>query len=232
VGEHTLDRPVWNALSTRQSEVAVGDGLARRFRPEVGPLAASCDDDSRSLDALAALTSPASPLILLQADPIVVPPEIEIVMAAPGVQMVAERLAPMPTALGDRIVRLGAEELPEMLALAALTRPGPFEAGTPRLGEFLGIKEEGRLVAMAGERMKHAGYTEVSGVCTHPSARGRGYARALSIAVATRILDRGEIPYLHAYAANAAAIQLYRALGFRLRRPVHVAFVTRRAGNA
>lgn len=114
-----------------------------------------------------------------------------------------------------------------MIALATVTKPGPFAARTHALGSFFGIKENGVLLAMAGERMKHDGYTEVSGVCTHPDARGRGFARSLSAHVARRIVERGETPYLHAYATNTAAIELYESLGFRLRREMHVASVAR-----
>ncbi|MEI9963878.1 MAG: GNAT family N-acetyltransferase [Caulobacteraceae bacterium] len=105
-----------------------------------------------------------------------------------------------------------------MLALATLTQPGPFFARTHQLGDFIGVKQEGRLVAMAGERMRPTGFTEVSGVCTHPDWRGRGYAAGLMRLVAARILARGETPFLHVYASNTGAIALYEALGFRLRR--------------
>jgi predicted GNAT family acetyltransferase len=97
---------------------------------------------------------------------------------------------------------------------------------TPALGEFWGIKDAGVLVAMAGERMKHEGFTEVSGVCTHPHARGRGLGRALSAHVAARISARGDTPYLHAYASNTAAIELYRSLGFAIHRQMYVAAIS------
>src|SRR5689334_2909734 len=105
----------------------------------------------------------------------------------------------------------------QMLALATLTRPGPFFARTHQLGEFIGVRIDGQLAAMAGERMKPDGFTEVSGVCTHPDHRGRGYAGVLSSLVAERIIARGEVPFLHAFADNAAAIGLYETLGFRIR---------------
>jgi len=223
---HVLDRPVWSALTTRQATFAVGGDHARRFAPDIGPLAAARDDDPDSLAALAALVPLDGTLLLLQADPIVVPPGLVAVTTAAGVQMVAEQFAPAP--LDERIAPLTEADAGEMLALATLTKPGPFAARTPSLGEFWGMKERGVLVAMAGERMKHAGFTEVSGVCTHPSARGRGLGRILSTAVAARIVARGETPYLHAYATNTVAIQLYESLGFRLRRAMNVAVVARR----
>lgn len=224
---HILDRPVWSALSTRQSQVAIGGAGARRFVPEVGPLAAACDDDPKSLAALGELISPGGALILLQADPIVLPLGVEVVTASTGVQMIFERFGSIPDEFGVRVERLSEEDGPAMVALAALTKPGPFERGTPRLGEFWGIKENGELLAMAGERMKQPGYTEVSGVCTHPNARGRGFARILSTLVAQRIVGRGETPYLHSYAANTPAIRLYELIGFRARCSMHIATIAR-----
>ena len=221
-----LDRPVWNALRTRHAAFSTGDEHARRFVADVGPLAASRDDEPESLRALAALVPERGTLLLLQGDEIVLPSELAAVMTAEGVQMVAERTVAVEP--DPRITRLGSEDAPAMLALATLTRPGPFALGTHALGEFWGIKEAGVLVAMAGERMKHDGFTEVSAVCTHPEVRGRGLARLLSAWVATRIFQRGETPYLHSYAANTTAIELYRSLGFAIRRPMNVAAIARK----
>lgn len=131
--------------------------------------------------------------------------------------MLADDVAPGAPA-GFDIVPLAPADAPAMLALATLTEPGPFAARTHRLGGFVGIKVDGRLIAMAGERMKPPGFTEVSGVCTHPDHRGRGYAAALMRSVAVNILDRGEKPFLHVYPSNGGAIALYETLGFRLRR--------------
>jgi len=231
MSKHILDRAVWNALSTRQAHVATGGEFARRFFPDIGPLAATCDDSPQSLKELTELVPPTDPLILLQAEEIVLPPQVDVVMTAQGVQMIAQKLVSMPDGFSSRIERLTEKDITAMVELALLTKPGPFATRTPTLGEFWGIKEKGQLVAMAGERMKHVGYTEVSGVCTRPSARGHGYARALSIHVASRIIDRGETPYLHAYATNTAAIQLYESLGFQLRCPVHVAAITRQGSS-
>ena len=135
--------------------------------------------------------------------------------------MVAESKIEMdPSHLGDRIQRLDERDVPSLVELASQTKPGPFDVGTSRLGDFWGIKERGILAAMAGERLKHTGYTEVSGVCVHPDYRGRGYARALSTAVASQICSRGETPYLHAYSTNTAAIQLYESPAATQKRPV------------
>lgn len=210
-----LDRPIWHALAGRQSAFAEGGQRALRFAPDIEPFAAACDDAPESLAELARLLPPEGSLVLAQAGESPIPPGVVVTFTAAVVQMVARRIDPLPpTAPAQRLTEADA---PEMLALATLTKPGPFLARTHRLGDFWGIKEQGRLIAMAGERMKLEGFTEVSGVCTHPSAQGRGYASLLSRIVATQILERGERPFLHAYATNAAAIRLYEKLGFALR---------------
>ena len=125
------------------------------------------------------------------------------------------------TARGLRaIALLGQDILAEMLALATLTKPGPFFARTHQLGAFIGVRVDGRLVAMAGERMRPDGYTEASGVCVHPDHRGKGYAARLLREVTAGILARGDKAFLHSYADNATAIGLYESLGYRGRREV------------
>jgi predicted GNAT family acetyltransferase len=140
--------------------------------------------------------------------------------------MVAAR--PITASAGeDAILDLDDDDAPEMLALATLTEPGPFLARTHAMGRFRGARLDGRLAAMAGERMRLPGYTEVSGVCTHPDFRGRGLARRLSQIVAAAIQARGETPFLHAWATNTAAIALYESLGFAHRCSVNVAVLKR-----
>jgi predicted GNAT family acetyltransferase len=135
---------------------------------------------------------------------------------APGSEERA-RNATMPA-----IRELNAGDVPAMLALTELTEPGPFRTRTHELGKFYGVFESDRLLAMAGQRLSLPGFVEVSAVCTHPDARGRGYARALMSAVMRDIRQRGRIPFLHAFADNPA-IRIYESLGFRLRRTFHLA---------
>jgi predicted GNAT family acetyltransferase len=145
-----------------------------------------------------------------------------------GVQMVARRSFEV-LAGREEILKLEDADAPEMLALAKLTEPGPFLARTHHhMGRFIGIRIDGRLAAMAGERFRFPGYTEVSGVCTHPDFRGRGLARRLSATVAAGIEARGERPFLHAWKSNRAAISLYESLGFELRSEVNVAVLEQR----
>lgn len=126
----------------------------------------------------------------------------------------------------DEPVVLGEADAAEMLALATLTRPGPFFVRTHRLGRFLGIRRGGRLVAMAGERLRPPGFTEVSGVCTHPDHRGHGHAARLMRAVADAILARGETPFLTCYADRPATIALYERLGFRTRATIQATILS------
>jgi len=191
----------------------------------MSPFAAARDADTGSLTALGALIPADDAIVLLEAGPIALPPESLVEKHAIGVQMVAARLAPAQA--GTHVQPLGDADAAEMLALAALTEPGPFLPNTHRFGGFVGIRAEGRLAAMAGERLKPDGFTEVSGVCTHPDFRGRGYAALLSGIVANRIAARGETPFLHAYADNDGAIRLYRSLGFVVRSEVSVMVVRR-----
>jgi predicted GNAT family acetyltransferase len=210
-----LDRPIWHALSTRLSHLAVGKARALRFAPDIGPLAATPDDSLEALQDLADLIAEHGTIVLLQVGESPPPPRTTVDATALGVQMVARNVVPIEPAAP--VERLTDADAPEMLALATLTKPGPFKSRTHQLGGFWGIKANGRLVAMAGERMKLAGFTEVSGVCTHPDVRGRGYAGLLSRTVATQIMKRCETPMLHAYASNTAAVSLYESLGFTLR---------------
>jgi len=216
---HPLDRPAWSALTGRQAHLAIVRGGARRYDPAYGVFAAVDDPTGESLADLAELVRAHGDVALLEADPPTGAPGTGVASQEPGVQMVAERIGPAPPPDFEMIPLTDADG-PEMLALATLTRPGPFFERTHQLGDFFGVRVGGRLAAMAGERMKPEGATEVSGVCTHPDHRGRGYAGHLTRLVAGRILARGETPFLHAYASNRAAIALYETLGFTLRREV------------
>jgi predicted GNAT family acetyltransferase len=219
---HPLDRPVWASLTTHHAHLSEGSELARRFVPDVNLFASVVAETSVALEALAQLVRPGETIFILQVPEIVVPPGFELVKLAKGVQMVATDSLSAEVQREDIRV-LTDDDVAEMLALARLTEPGPFLTRTHVMGTFRGIHLDGRLAAMAGERMRFPGYTEVSGVCTHPDFRGRGLARCLSTVVAARIEARGERPFLHAWQSNHAAIALYETLGFELRTEVNVA---------
>jgi predicted GNAT family acetyltransferase len=226
---HPLDRPVWASLAGPHLALSEGSDLARRFMRDVNLFASARDDSAVALAALAALLRPCERVFVLQVPAIELPPGLVAVKRARGVQMVATRALPDECATAQP---LGDADAAEMLALATLTEPGPFLARTHAMGRFVGVRENGRLLAMAGERFRPEGWTEVSGVCTHPEARGRGLARALSASVTARIQARGEQAFLHAWQTNTAAIRLYESLGFVQRCEVDVAVLEKPAAAA
>lgn len=226
-----LDRPAWAALSTRHLALSLGGALARRYAKDVNLFASARDDTAAALTALTDLVQPGERIFVLQVPDIIVPEGFVQLKAAKGVQMVATRRMQVARPEED-LVKLTDADAPEMLALAKLTEPGPFLARTHVMGEFLGIRIDGRLAAMAGERFRFPGHTEVSGVCTHPDFRHRGLARCLSAAVAARIESRGERPFLHAWKTNLPAIALYESLGFEIRAEVDVKVLERKAARA
>lgn len=216
---HPLDKLIWTALTTRQAHLSEGDDLARRFHADIGPFAAARDGSDASVASLAALIPADGDISLLEPSPPRTPDGAEVSFTAPGVQMIAHAFAKR-SSKDFPIEPLGDADAEEMLALALLTRPGPFRKRTHALGRFIGIRDNGRLIAMAGERLQTEEFIEISGVCTHPDHRSRGYGAALLTAVGQRILDEGKTPFLHAYASNEGAIALYRSLGFERRRDV------------
>ncbi len=213
---HPLDKLIWIALTTRQAHLSEGDARARRFQVEIGPFAACVDDSREAVASLAELIPAGGDVSLLEPAPPAPPPGVEISFTAPGVQMITRGFTRGP-ARDLPIQELGDADAAEMLALATLTRPGPFRTRTHTLGRFIGIRDEGRLIAMAGERLQTDEFIEISGVCTHPDFRSRGLGAALLTTVGQRILDEGKTPFLHAYASNTGAIGLYRSLGFEHR---------------
>ncbi|MFG6467379.1 GNAT family N-acetyltransferase [Roseateles sp. BYS87W] len=218
-----LDHPVWASL-VHQPHWAEGGPLARRFKPDINRFAAALDDSAESLAALADLVGEGDDAVFIaQVPPVVVPTGLGVAKAAQGVQMLAERLLPPD----EDVQLLGEADAADMLALATLTEPGPFLPRTHTMGRFVGLRIDGRLVAMAGQRMRFPGHVEVSGVCTHPAFRGQGLARRLSAAVTADLQARGEQPFLHAWASNTAAIALYESLGFVTRATLNIAVLKR-----
>jgi predicted GNAT family acetyltransferase len=222
---HSLDRPIWSALTTRQQTLAEGGALARRYPPAIAPFADMTDMSLKSFAALGALMSGSEVAVLFTPDPVTPPAEFKILLGETGEQMIG---TPAESSIrGVDVVTLGAADVPAMMALTELTKPGPFTLRTHELGTFLGIRNDGQLVAMAGERMKPANYTEITAVCVHPDHRGRGYAQVLLGAVASQIMARGEIPFLHVFSKNDSAIALYRRQGMEIRRRLYVTVLQR-----
>jgi ribosomal protein S18 acetylase RimI-like enzyme len=222
---HPLDHPIWNALTSTQSSLAEGGARARRYPPAIAPFAAMADMSPPGFAALGKLMSRSDQAVLFTTEPVTAPAEFKLLLAASGEQMIG---TPVETPIRSaEIITLGAADVPAMMELTKLTRPGPFTPRTHELGTFLGIRVDGQLVAMAGERMKPANYTEMTAVCVHPNYRGRGYAQMLLGAVSRQIVARGEIPFLHVFSDNAAAIALYRRQGMEIRRRIFVTVLGR-----
>ncbi|WP_116113312.1 GNAT family N-acetyltransferase [Amycolatopsis ruanii] len=212
-----LDNPAYASLTGPHARFAESHGTAVRYDPAVSPWAGMPDDaDETAWKDLAELAAEGG-VLSLPGPRLPAPAGWAVEFAVPGVQMVA---GPMETAPDPEAVRLTAADVPDMLALAARTRPGPFLPRTVELGTYLGFRRAGRLIAMAGERLHPPGYTEISAVCTDAEFRGQGLGTRLVLAVAHGIRERGETPFLHAAADNTSAIRLYAALGFRLRREI------------
>ncbi|MEF7614869.1 GNAT family N-acetyltransferase [Aquincola sp. MAHUQ-54] len=220
-----LDNVFWHALTGPHARFAVGDGGARRFAPGFSPIVAFADPQRPDLAALVphcavgerfycagwSGAAPAGWCVELEAS--------MLCMAWQG-ETPAEDDAP-------DAVPLGPAHVAEAMALAELTRPGPFGPRTLELGEYFGCFEGGRLVAMSGERMAAGPLREISGVATHPDAQGRGFARRLMRKLIRRELLRGETPFLHVMGGNAGAVALYRRMGFALAHETVVRVIAR-----
>jgi predicted GNAT family acetyltransferase len=220
-----LDNPVWSALSTTHKSLAEGGELAKRYPVDVAPFAGTRDQSAESYHSLGQLLGPGETAALPLVTMPVLPPGWTVVHRVESAQMVWN--APAPLRVKHTMEDLNISQIDEMLALVELTKPGPFLRRTPELGTYLGIREGDQLVAMAGERLRPLGYTEISAVCTHPEYRGRGYASSLVSALIQKITKRDETPFLHVRNENVAAIRVYEKLGFKTRRIINIAVVKR-----
>jgi predicted GNAT family acetyltransferase len=224
---HPLDHPIWTALTTRQQALAEGSDHARRYPIAITPFADMPELSPRGFASLGAMMLGSEIAVLFTPDAVTAPAEFKVVLAETGEQMIG---TPAEVPAGDvDILTLGVPDVPDMMALTSLTKPGPFSARTHELGTFFGIRIGGELVAMAGERMKPADYTEMTAVCVHPAHRGHGYGQILLGAIARQIAARGEIPFLHVFTHNESAIALYRRQGMEIRRRFHVTVLQKQA---
>lgn len=225
-----LDRAVWLALNGSQARFGELLGAAARFRPEFAPFGGVSLTDDRADADLADLVPPGEVVALFGSDG--VRSGFERVFGGQVRQMVLDgelKAAPLPDDVQAR--ELTPDDAGAVRELVRLTRPGPWKARSFELGRFLGVVEGGRLIAMTGERLTLPGYREVSAVCTHPEARGRGLAAGLVGQVAGAMLARGETPFLHVDAENPGAERVYARLGFRVRAEFPVAAYRRLDGD-
>jgi predicted GNAT family acetyltransferase len=211
--QRELDNPFWSSLTTRHAHIAQGGTLARRYPVAISPIAGLPGVGPANIAALQALVEVGDDMGTVAPFVPALPENWETLYESQITQMIRVDRSPLPE--GDvGASTLGAADVAEMLALVELTKPGPFRSRTIELGTYLGIREGGRLIAMAGERAWVGNFREVSAICTHPDARGRGYARALMGRVINRMLRVGETPFLHVESSNLQAIDIYLALGF------------------
>jgi ribosomal protein S18 acetylase RimI-like enzyme len=217
-----LDNAVWHSIVGPRAPLAERTRRAARFWPAVSPFGAV--DDAAAPGAWRELADllPLGEAVVVFRPVVDPPPGWQVAHRLAGVQMVAGAPASLDDDHGD-VVALGAADAAEMLDLTRATRPGPFGPRTVEFGGYLGIRRDGRLVAMAGERLRTAGYTEISAVCTDEQHRGRGLATRLVTTLLDQIRARGEQPFLHAAATNHPAIRLYETLGFTVRCAVDAA---------
>lgn len=215
LGDPVLDNAAWNALNGPHRHFAERVGLAARYHPDVARFVGLADSqDPRAWRDLADLVGPGASLSLSGPD-LNPPPGWASSVYGHGVQLIDVSLE---TRVDPEVVVLGPADVPEILELVSRTRPGPFEARTIELGSYLGIRDGGKLISMAGERQQPPGWTEISAVCTDPDYRGRGLATRLVRSVAGGIKARGDQVLMHALSTNSTAIQLYLSIGFRPRR--------------
>ena len=213
---HPLDNPARAALLGPQAHLAERCGAVLRYAADISPFAGLPDEPGPDDWSDLAKLIGAGGVAATAGVPAVPPPGWQVLMNVDAVQLTGELVAAAPDV---EAIPLGAADVPEMLDLVARTRPGPFLPRTIELGGYLGIRRDGALVAMAGERLRPPGWSEISAVCTDPAFRGTGLATRLTLAVAAAITARGDQPFLHAASDNVTALKLYASLGFRLRRP-------------
>ena len=218
---HPLDNPTWTALTTVQAKLALVEGPARRFPPDICPLGAFAEPTE---EAWSSLTQQAErPVTLFSAQPLRIPAGWTITRSVELYEMLQDdgdwlRESRRTDLGGGQIEDLTPADLPQMTSLYEATRPGrTLSQRLYVLGGFVGIKREGQVVAMACLRLHCPGYREISTVATRPGQTGRGYGTALVRELAQRILDHGETPFLTVRTDNARAIEIYRRLGFRER---------------
>jgi len=215
---HPLDNVIWRALTTLQTHLGAKNHCAGKFFAEVSILGALAQPSAEAYESLAALLCPDERIgLFLDKTPEPLPPTWKLVASCPLLQMVHQDVPSAHDLEKPEFFRLAESDVPEMLALTQLTKPGPFVKRTHEMGEYWGLRENGKLIAMAGERLRLPGYTEISAVCTHPDHLGHGYATALISMLVDRIRVRGEQPFLHVRPENTRAVDLYERLGFQKR---------------
>jgi len=222
-----LDNPIWYSLNNAHKKFAIGGDSARCYPPEVFRGVGLKENTEEALAELA--TIPTQHRLIIMNFPEVEQYGWKIILQIPTLQMIYDKPLSKPEHEIE-IHALTQEDVPEMLALIELAKPGPFGERTIEMGSYIGIRQNNQLVAMAGSRIFTPHYREISAVCTHPDYRGKGYASLLIQLLTYQFQQEGIIPFLHVMASNENAIRLYEKLGFELHQEVSMIGI-RRAGN-
>jgi len=225
---HLLDNPVWTALSGRQKRFNIGDEQLKYFPADVASFVGLNNWDSKDLNILEERLPAGRTFSVPLASPVKIPKSYEVLFEIPLYQMVCPVLKrqSLPEL---KLQKLGKKQLQQMLDLTALTKPGPFYEHSIDFGNYYGIFEGPRLLAMTGERMKAKGFTEVSAICTQPDQMGKGYASILLQHACERIFSKGEQPFLHVRQDNPSALHVYKKFGFEVRTEIYYAIFKRKS---
>jgi GNAT superfamily N-acetyltransferase len=214
---YELDNPIWSSLRSRHRELARRAGEAARFPPEIAPFLGVANAEADVADAIDSILAPDESVYLLGVAPSL--PDGWKLKAFPELaQMICE--APIPVIDGPEVIELTEAHRADVLALTALVYPHYFRPRTMAMGRYFGIYQDGRLAAIAGERLGTDAFQEISAICTHPDFNGRGYARRLTALVSNDNLERGRTPFLHVSHENHRAKGMYEQIGYRLRRNI------------
>lgn len=212
-----LDNPAWSALTSQHSQFAKGTALAKRYRPDIVSFTAFAEPTAAAAAALDPFIAAGEHFFII-GEPPPLPESWELKNDLVCAQMVCE--SPAATPVTAQIELLGETHAREMYDLVQLVLPGYYLMNTHRMGDYYGIRQEGKLVAMAGERMRTDTFTELSAICTHPGFTGRKYAQQLIAHLSHKNAAAGKTSFLHASTANARAIGVYELMGFRTRREI------------
>lgn len=223
---HVLDNPVWTALSGRQKRFNIGDEQLKYFSADMASFVGLQHWNDQDLAILAERLPAGRTFSVPMSQPVPIPDCFEILFEIPLYQMVCPVLQKQALPVLP-LQKLGKKQLQQMLDLTALTKPGPFYEHTMDFGNYYGIMEGNRLLAMTGERMKARGFTEVSAICTQPDQVGKGYASILLQHACERIFSKGEQPFLHVRQDNPSALHVYKKFGFEVRTEIYYAIFKR-----
>ena len=219
-----LDNPVFNALSSGDSHLGTGTENVKYFDKEVSPYAGFKEDYKKGFEDLHQFLPSGRNILYATRKKISEPKGWKILVAIEGLQFVFE--SGKSIVLNEiELVPLGRNHVDEMIALAKLTKPGPFDRRTIEFGNYFGIFENENLVAMTGQRLHVPGFSEVSAVCTHPLHIGKGYAGILLAHQIDIIIKSGQQPFLHVRSDNVRAIYLYEKAGFKVNGPMNFYFL-------